>query len=171
MAKKKPYLQTMKSSQKVAQLCDPEKGEFQLKIGKNIIIVDGKRKKVVNYTGEDSQVQKDMQDETDIKNILQKYGRTGMLPIIKDEALYGDFSTVPDYQEAQNILIQANEQFNNLSSDLRKKFDNSPEEFLKFCTNKDNLEEMRELGLANKLEEREVVNVNVINQQKTGSEE
>ena len=89
-----------------------------------------------------------MQDETDIKNILAKYGRSGMLPIMQNQPLYGDFSNVPDYQEAQEIIRKANEQFSLLSSDVRKKFDNDPEKFLAFCTNDANIEEMYELGLA-----------------------
>jgi phage internal scaffolding protein len=149
---KKQILKQMKVGEK---LRDKLSDSVVLKLGKNVInIVDDKgnlvRRKVVNHTGDESKVQKSFQDETDIKNILEKYGRTGILPIMKNEAIYGDFSEVPDYMEAQNIIKQADEQFSLLSSDLRKRFENDPAKFLEFCTNPSNMEEMIELGLAKK---------------------
>lgn len=168
--KKRELLEVMMKGEVLSDLIG-ENGNYKLKKGKNIIkVIDGtkERKKVIIHTGDDSIVQKDMQDETDIKNILKKYGRTGVLPIMQDEALYGDFSSVPDFQEAQNIIIRAEQQFNMLDSDLRKKFDNSPEKFLQFCTDEKNLEEMRELGLAKKVIKSPVQQVEVVNQQKEG---
>lgn len=167
----KPYLETIQPGEKITDLCCPVKGLYRLKKGQNKIkVIDKKGKyirlKVVTYTGDDSKVVKSMQDETDIKYILEKFGRTGMLPIVKDEALYGDFSSVPDYQQAQNILIQAERQFSALSSDVRKKFDNDPAEFLRFCNNPENKEEMYELGLAVRPKAVEPTKVEVINQPK-----
>ena len=165
---KKELLKEMKSTAKVSDLIG-ENGKHKLKVGKNIISVDGgKRRKVVIHTGDDSKVQKDMQDETDIKNILKKYGRTGMLPVMQNEALYGDFSSVPDFMEAQNIIIKANEQFSLLDSDTRKKFDNDPAKFLEFCGNPANKQEMYELGLAIKKAEpvQTIQKVEIINQPK-----
>ena len=146
---RKKLLKEVEAGKKIADYLDKN---FLVK-GKNILDVKDKagkflRKKVVIWTGDDSKVQKSMQDETDIKNILKKYGRTGMLPIMQDQQLYGDFSSMPEYQEAQNIIIKAERQFSLLSSDVRKKFDNDPAKFLQFCTNKDNLNEMYKLGLA-----------------------
>lgn len=167
----KEYLTEMNVGDNVKELCDVKTGKYRLKVGKNVISVvakDGQlvRKKCVYYNGEDSKVQNSYKDETDIKNILKKYGRTGMLPIMKDEALYGDFSDVPSYQEAQNIIIKANDQFNNLSSDLRKRFDNDPAKFLAFCGDEKNLDEMRALGLAKAKEQDPVpVKVEVINKE------
>jgi phage internal scaffolding protein len=167
--KKKPVLKAIVVGQKVSRLCG-EEGEYRLEVGDNAIDVvdkDGKyiRKKIVTYTGDDSQVVKSMQDETDIKNILQKYGRTGMLPIVKDEALYGDFSDMPTFQEAQNIIIKAEKQFEGLNSDVRKKFDNDPAKFLEFCSKEENYEEMVKLGLAKAKEQpSSPVKVEVINQ-------
>lgn len=144
-------IKSIQEGQSIAQLLEQNE-EYKLLEGKNIIDVldkSGKiiRKKVVTFTGDESKVVKSMQDETDIKTILKKYGRTGMLPIIKDEGLYGDFSTMPDYQEAQNIIIKADKQFAALDSDVRKRFDNDPAIFLQFCSDPKNSEEMVKLGL------------------------
>lgn len=165
----KVLLKEMNVKDDVKKLIDKEKGKYKLNIGKNVILVKDDsgqvvRKKVVMYTGEDSKVQGSLKDETDIKNILKKYGRTGVLPIMKEPGLYGDFSSVPSYQEAQNILLKAQKQFEALSSDLRKKFDNDPEKFLEFCGDEKNLDEMRKLGLAKELEPDPLpVKVEVIN--------
>lgn len=170
---KKEKLETMVLGEKLGEKLKTHK----LKIGKNIIqIVDDKgknvRKKVINYTGEDSLVQKDQQDMTDIKNILQKYGRTGMLPIMQDEELYGDFSNVPDFMEAQNIIIKAEQQFALLSSDVRKKFDNDPAKFLEFCGKEENKEEMIKLGLAKKpLPPEGPTKVEIVNQEPSTKQE
>lgn len=148
---KKELLKEMQYTDKVSVLVGP-KGKYKLKEGKNVIkVLDGEkflRLKVVSYTGEDSKVQKSMQDETDISNILKKYGRTGVLPIVQNEALYGDFSDVPSFQEAQNIIIKAEEQFSLLSAEARKKFDNDPAKFLEFCGDEKNKDEMIKMGLA-----------------------
>jgi len=164
---KRELLKQMKKTEKVADLIG-EKGKYKLNKGKNIIALDSGRRKVVLHTGDDSKVQKDMQDETDIKNILKKYGRTGVLPIMQNEALYGDFSSVPDFMEAQNIIIKANEQFSLLDSDVRKKFDNDPAKFLEFCGKEENKEEMYKLGLAIRPKENieTIQKVEIINQQK-----
>lgn len=149
---KKPYLTKIVQGQKIADLVGEDK-KYQLKLGKNVIDVVSKddrlvRRKVVQYTGTESKVQQSLMDETDIKNILKKYGRTGLAPVMQDPGLYGDFSNVPSYQESLEIVAKAQEQFDLLPSETRKKFDNDPAKMLAFCTNPANLEEMRKLGLA-----------------------
>ena len=148
---KKTLITTMLQTDSIKKLLT---GDKMLKIGKNLISVtdeNGKhiRNKIVTYTGDDSLVQKDMQDETDISNILEKYGRTGMLPIVANPGMYDDFSDIPDYQTAQNQIIKADEAFNALPSKLRTRFENNPAEMLKFLSNPDNTEEAIKLGLKN----------------------
>eukprot|EP00918_Siedleckia_nematoides_P040884 GHVU01088761.1.p4 GENE.GHVU01088761.1~~GHVU01088761.1.p4 ORF type:complete len:148 (+),score=9.72 GHVU01088761.1:1566-2009(+) len=91
--------------------------------------------------------QADLKD-TDINGIFKKYERTGQLPdLIVKNPQYGDFSEVPDYQEALNIVRNANEQFENLDVNLRNRFANDPAKFLAFATDVKNLDEMEKLGL------------------------
>lgn len=85
----------------------------------------------------------------DINNILKKYQKTGILPdLIKQNPRYGDFSEVPQYQDALNVVQMANDQFNSLEAHVRRRFDNNPEKFLEFMHNGDNIEEMIKMGLA-----------------------
>lgn len=87
-------------------------------------------------------------ESTDINKILNKYQKTGTLPILQSPQKYEDYSDVVSFQEAQNILIHANEQFEGLDSKIRERFNNNPENFLEFVNNSENKEEMYKLGLA-----------------------
>lgn len=88
--------------------------------------------------------------ECDINNIMARYNRTGQLPeMIKTDPQYGDYSEAPDFQEASNIVIKAREQFEALPAKVRERFQNSPETFLAFATDKSNREEMGRMGLLN----------------------
>ena len=161
---KKEILKEMLNTEKLAEKLKTHK----LKVGKNIIQIkdeSGKKVKlkVVTYTGDESKVQKDMQDETDISNILEKYGRTGMLPVMENPGMYDDFSDIPDYQEAQNRIRRADEAFNALPSKLREKFENDPAKMIQFLSDKENTKEAIKLGLKKEVfETKPVVETEVI---------
>lgn len=88
--------------------------------------------------------------ECDIRNIMKKYKKTGVLTHVTSmNAQYLDASVVPDYQEALNLIISAQDTFDSLPSELRKRFNNDPAEFLSFTSNSDNRLEMAKLGLLN----------------------
>ena len=90
----------------------------------------------------------EFKEETEMSNILAKYRKTGQLPaMIKKDPKYGDFSDVPNYQEALARVAFAQEQFMALPAKVRAKFDNNPSEFLKFAQDPKNEKEMIELGL------------------------
>jgi phage internal scaffolding protein len=90
-----------------------------------------------------------------IHTILKKATQTGLLPQRTVEPIKGDIPDVDSYHDAMTVLVQAQESFEALPSDLRSKFGNSPEAFLEFVSARDeegnlvNSEEMIELGLKN----------------------
>lgn len=90
--------------------------------------------------------------DCDVNIIVARFMKTGVLPGVDVERVYGDFSTVPQYQEAMNIAIKAQEQFDGLEAHVRKRFSNDPSEFLAFVNDPKNGEEMVKLGLAIKRE-------------------
>jgi len=53
-----------------------------------------------------------------------------------------------DYHEALNIVADAESMFEELPSTIRAQFENDPHKFLEFVQDPNNLDEMRELGLA-----------------------
>jgi phage internal scaffolding protein len=96
-----------------------------------------------------SRTKQEFRDECDVNNILKKYKNTGLLTHMREHAgAYDDFTSFEDYHSSMNKLLEAQEAFDALPATLRKKFNNDPGQFIEFVTNKDNLEEMRDLGLA-----------------------
>lgn len=92
----------------------------------------------------------EFRDECDINIIMRKYQNTGALPQAwssPPSALYGDFSEAPDFYEAQQVVVRAQEQFDALPARVRERFANDPARFLDFVHNKENLDEARKLGL------------------------
>lgn len=67
---------------------------------------------------------------------------------------YLDISSLPSYQDALNIVIDADEKFLQLPSSIREKFGNNPQRFLDFVSDKNNIPEMKELGLLNNPQDR-----------------
>lgn len=91
--------------------------------------------------------QSDLKD-CDINSIFKRYEKTGQLPdLIAKNGSYGDFSAVPDYQEAVNIVRLAESQFLALDADLRNRFENDPAKFLAFATDEKNMDELEKMGL------------------------
>jgi len=87
-------------------------------------------------------------DQCDINNIIAKHSNGGPIFATTAQPRYDDFSDVVDYQTAQNALISANNAFQALPSDIRAYFNNSPQQFVEFCSDEKNIDEMRRLKLA-----------------------
>lgn len=86
--------------------------------------------------------------DCDINAIFKRFERTGQLPdLIVRDGRYGDFTAVPDYQEACNIVNLAKEQFDALDVSIRNKFENDPAKFLAFATDEKNVDELEKMGL------------------------
>lgn len=79
---------------------------------------------------------------------MEKYEKFGTLPqFIKGNPVYGDFASMPSFQEAFDIVAKAQDQFSKLSAKVRARFGNDPSNFLAFCGNPENKDEMRTMGL------------------------
>lgn len=87
-------------------------------------------------------------EECDINNIVRKFQADGQLPYnVKENPQYGDYSAVPSYQEAMNIVRDAEDRFNALPAMLRKRFDNDPGQFIEFVNNPDNVNTLKEFKM------------------------
>lgn len=95
-----------------------------------------------------TRTQQHSKEEADINTIVRRFGITGTLPGAVRPPSYRDFDLVLDFQTAQNALLDAQANFMKLPSALRARFENSPQQFLEFCSLESNLPEMRKLGLA-----------------------
>jgi phage internal scaffolding protein len=97
---------------------------------------------------EETLTQQHFKDEVDVDKILEKYCRTGELPKMYKEPIFEDVSDPIDFQNAQNIMAQAMQQFDMLPSKVKDRFNYDPQRFLEFMDDKENLPEMVKLGLA-----------------------
>lgn len=106
-----------------------------------------------------SRTQQQFKQETDINLIMSRYEKTGVIDhLAKHQGSYGDFSNVEDYQTAVNKIMLADQMFLTLPATIRSQFDNDPAQFVEFAQNPDNLDTMRDLGLAPTLEVKDVQN-------------
>lgn len=108
-------------------------------------------------------------DECDIVKILSRAQKAGTLSHLeKYEPVYGDFADF-DFMEANLKLTQGREVFDQLPSELRAEFKNSPAKFFEYVNNPKNADKLREKLPALAMPGRQnvdVTNVNDVDKQK-----
>jgi phage internal scaffolding protein len=108
----------------------------------------GDRKRESFETVGESLTQQHFAQEADIKTIIKKHDRTGIIShVARGVAHYGDYSEVNEYREALDMVNSANASFNELPAELRKLFDNDAGAFFEFATDPKNEEKMIQMGL------------------------
>ncbi len=84
-------------------------------------------------------------NETDINKLLERSAREGGLSHLdKYKPVYGDFSDY-DFQENTIKLAKAGTIFEELPAEIKREFNQSPQEFFEFVTNPENSERLPEL--------------------------
>lgn len=91
--------------------------------------------------------QQQFRDECDINNIMERFGLTGELPANPLSPQFGDFSGVLDYHSAMNAVLAAQDSFNELPATLRARFENDPNNLIRFLDDPNNRNEALALGL------------------------
>ena len=95
-----------------------------------------------------SLVQAQHQSDCDVDNILAKYRKTGMLTHInKHQGNFGDFTNVDEYNASLERVMQAQQSFDQLPSELRNKFGNDPAQLVQFISDPKNLDDCYKYGL------------------------
>lgn len=93
----------------------------------------------IDQTGEHTLTKQSFADECDFNNVMDRYVKTGVPPAVMEanlaRAQYLDVSDIPSYQDAQQIIIEANNSFAALPSDVRDHFNNDPGAFVDFMSN------------------------------------
>ncbi len=112
------------------------------------------RRRVVTDCSGPSRTEQSHREACDVNGILAKYRRTGVLPPMKSDGMYGDFVGLPDYQESLNLVNRAREAFDSLPAQVRRNFENDPANLLRFLDGKPSLEELAAYGLAETQERR-----------------
>jgi phage internal scaffolding protein len=105
---------------------------------------------------EPSLTQEQFAAEADINNIIARYERTGILvdPLIdrRGQPMYGDFSEIDSFFEAQLKVAHAKELFDRLPVRIRERFSYDPGRLIGFLEDEANREEAISLGLIEKPE-------------------
>lgn len=98
-----------------------------------------------------SRTQQQFAEQTDVNKIMEKYKKRPDPAIFvrAGKGSYGDYSEISDYQSALHKVMDANDQFMTLPSQIRKRFDNNPQALLSFLSDDSNRDEAIKLGLIN----------------------
>lgn len=94
-----------------------------------------------------SRTQQQFADECNINKIMERHGRGEDISHLRRQGQYRDLTTAPTYQQAMDILNNANTAFDSLPARLRKEFDNDPQKFLEFVHDEKSYERGVALGL------------------------
>lgn len=87
-------------------------------------------------------------EQADINSIIKRHlNPTILADLNKLEQVYGEI-TSNDLLEAHQKLTDAHEAFMEIPSDIRRHFNQDAGQFIDFATNPDNIDQMREWGLA-----------------------
>lgn len=105
-----------------------------------------------------SQTIQAFKDDADINCIIARFESTGVLvdPTVPVSRVpqFGDFSDMPSYQEAQNVIVAATNAFDALPSKIRERFGNDPAAYFQFVQSlekgSDDYVEAINLGIVNK---------------------
>ena len=109
----------------------------------------------LDQKGEPSLTRQSEADQCDINKIMERFDRTGQLPVsLKAQPQYGDARTV-DFQTAKQIVIDAEKAFKELPAKARQHFGHDPENMLKALsdTSEGNAKKLIELGILVEKEE------------------
>jgi hypothetical protein len=99
-------------------------------------------------TGE-SMTQQHFKEESEINNIIKKHDKNGIIEsVARGNARYGDFSLVQDYKSSLDTIRDANDNFMEIPSEIRKQFNNNAGEFFNFVQDPNNQSELIKMGLA-----------------------
>lgn len=107
---------------------------------------DGSRR-VYTVNDEPSKTDQQFKGECDVNNIMAN-ARKGVMPrnIRERPGVYADVSEIPDLLECMEIMSKAQQDFDNLPAQIRKRFGNSPVELVDFLNDSKNDEEAIKLG-------------------------
>lgn len=104
------------------------------------------REAVMLNTGEESSVQQQFKDETDVNNVIDRYLHTRNPAILERTKPNYGFAEAVTYHEAMNVIVDTEAKFNSLPSNIRDHFNSDVMEFMEAMEKPDFEEVMKGLG-------------------------
>lgn len=106
------------------------------------------RRRIQTFNEEPSLTDQSFAAECDVGHIMKKFAKTGDMTLLQRKTgIYTDLSNIPDLLEATQVVETAKFAFDQLPSELREKFNNSPIGFVNFINDPNNYEKAKELGI------------------------
>lgn len=98
-----------------------------------------------------TRTQQQYQQQCDVNYIMKQYLHTGTINhIAQKKGVYADHTKLPDYHAALNIVKSAESGFMSLDAQVRKRFQNDPQQLINFLSDPKNRPEAEKLGLVEK---------------------
>ncbi|WNK13440.1 MAG: internal scaffolding protein [Microvirus sp.] len=94
-----------------------------------------------------SLAQQQFAEETDINELVRRFGLGQPMPENLNMPQIGDFTQATNFQESMQVVTAANQEFKRLPAKLRERFDNDPGNLLHFLEDEKNRDEAETLGL------------------------
>lgn len=105
------------------------------------------------YCKDASRTKQEFAADADINTIIERFGIGYDMPLNTTPPASGDFTEIPDFRGAVDIVRRAQEVFNALPAKIRSRFENDAGKYVEFFNDPDNYEEARKLGLVKEPEE------------------
>ena len=86
--------------------------------------------------------------DADINTLVRRFGLTGSMPENVKVPAYSDYDDIFDFHAAQLVIASANEEFMRMPAEVRAQFGNDPGVFFDVASNPENIDFLRDLGLA-----------------------
>lgn len=106
--------------------------------------------RATTINGTETKTDQSFKEMQNVNNIMKKYRAVGInynnMPNAA-KGVYGDFSDVKDYRTAMQASLDVQHAFMQLPSDIRKRFQNDPQELAEFLNDPKNHEEAKRIGL------------------------
>lgn len=113
------------------------------------VLIAGRRMPLVRVTlecADPSLTKQSFSKDSDIRNILAKYAKTGILGDQNRKPIFGDFTNT-EYQTSLDLVANVNSSFEKLPVSIRDRFNNSPLDLIDFMADETNTDESVQLGL------------------------
>lgn len=105
-------------------------------------------RKVYAMHSDKQMTKQEFADDTNVNRIVANYGRTGVFSsVTRRVPQYVDTTTVPDLQQAFNLVKQAQAEFAALPADVRAAARNDPRQFLAMVNDPRGREQLVKAGL------------------------
>ncbi len=106
---------------------------------------------VIACTAEEGKTKQSEAKAANINTMVANYKRTGAFENVSRIAgQYEDITEMGDYKDSCNRVVRAQELFGALPATVRERFQNDPEQMIKFVLDKNNRTEAEKLGLVKK---------------------